>query len=106
MTEYWSRAALSLWATTTSTPTPACWVTPALCHAAPFRYVTLKAGTERAFTGKTVDGSSHDNKRKGVYVSAVGSLPLFSSDTKFDSGGWHVVGGTFCMLPTRAVLWG
>lgn len=53
------------------------------------KYVTLKAGTERAFTGKTVDGSSYDNKRKGVYVSAVGGLPLFSSDTKYDSGtGW------------------
>lgn len=38
-----------------------------------------QAGTERAFTGKTVDGSPHDNKRKGIYVSAVGGLPLFSS---------------------------
>jgi hypothetical protein len=46
------------------------------------RNVTLQAGTERAFTGKTVDGSPHDNKRKGTYVSAVGGLPLFSS------GGW------------------
>jgi methionine-R-sulfoxide reductase len=36
-----------------------------------------------------VDGSPHDNKRKGVYVSAVGGLPLFSSDAKYDSGtGW------------------
>ncbi len=53
------------------------------------RYVTLKAGTERAFTGKTVNGYSHDNKKKGVYVSAIGGLPLFTSDTKFDSGtGW------------------
>lgn len=50
------------------------------------RYVTLQAGTERAFTGKTVDGSPHDNKRKGVYVSAIGDLPLFTSETKFDSG--------------------
>ena len=34
-------------------------------------------------------GYSHDNKQKGVYVSAIGGLPLFSSDTKFDSGtGW------------------
>jgi peptide-methionine (R)-S-oxide reductase len=53
------------------------------------RYVTLQQGTERAFTGKTVDGAPHDNKRKGVYVSAVGGLPLFSSEDKFDSGtGW------------------
>lgn len=53
------------------------------------RHVALGAGTERAFTGKTVDGSPHDNKRKGLYVSAIGGLPLFKSETKFDSGtGW------------------
>lgn len=53
------------------------------------RNVALKAGTERAFTGKTVNGYGHDNKARGVYVSAVGGLPLFKSDTKFDSGtGW------------------
>lgn len=53
------------------------------------RQVTLGSGTERAFTGKTVNGYSHDNKKKGMYVSAIGGLPLFSSDTKFDSGtGW------------------
>lgn len=53
------------------------------------RYVTLKAGTERAFSGKTVNGYPHDNKQKGVYVSAIGGLPLFKSDTKFESGtGW------------------
>ena len=39
----------------------------------------LQAGTERAFTGKTVDGTPHDSKRKGTYVSAVGGLPLFRS---------------------------
>jgi methionine-R-sulfoxide reductase len=51
--------------------------------------VAFKAGTERAFTGKTIDGSSHDNKRKGIYVGSVGGLPLFSSDTKYNSGtGW------------------
>eukprot|EP00803_Ostreobium_quekettii_P000123 evm.model.scf_11.2 EVM.evm.TU.scf_11.2 scf_11:9538-12524(-) len=53
------------------------------------RNVLLNAGTERAFTGKTVNGYAHDNKQKGVYVSAIGGLPLFSTDTKFDSGtGW------------------
>ncbi|CAL5223823.1 g6398 [Coccomyxa viridis] len=53
------------------------------------RHIALESGTERAFTGKTVNGYSHDNKQKGVYVSAIGGLPLFSSDTKFDSGtGW------------------
>lgn len=46
--------------------------------------VTQRAGTERAFTGKT-----WDEKRPGVYVSAVGGLPLFRSEDKFDSGtGW------------------
>lgn len=50
------------------------------------RDVALASGTERAFTGKTVDGTPHDSKAKGLYVSAVGGLPLFSSDTKFDSG--------------------
>ena len=48
-----------------------------------------KAGTERAFTGKTVNGYGHDNKEDGVYVSAVSGLPLFDSKAKFDSGtGW------------------
>lgn len=53
------------------------------------RDVALHHGTERAFSGKTINGYSHDNKERGVYVSAVGGLPLFSSDTKFESGsGW------------------
>jgi len=53
------------------------------------KYVTLKAGTERAFSGSTVNGYKHDNKQKGTYVSAIGGLPLFSSDHKFESGtGW------------------
>lgn len=53
------------------------------------RQVTLEEGTERAFTGRTVNGYPQDNKQKGLYVSAIGGLPLFSSDTKFDSGtGW------------------
>merc|ERR1719313_2683833 len=51
--------------------------------------VTMNAGTERAFTGKTVNGYAHDNKEDGVYVSAVGGLPLFDSKAKFNSGtGW------------------
>ena len=53
------------------------------------RNIALNNGTEPAFTGSTVNGYSHDNKAAGLYVSAVGGLPLFSSDTKFDSGtGW------------------
>lgn len=39
---------------------------------------------EGAFTGAT-----WNEKRKGTYVSAVSGVPLFRSDTKFDSGtGW------------------
>jgi len=53
------------------------------------RKVTMSAGTERSFTGETVNGYAHDNKKDGVYVSAVGGLPLFDSSAKFDSGtGW------------------
>lgn len=33
--------------------------------------------------------AQHNKKKKGVYVSAIGGLPLFSSEHKFDSGtGW------------------
>merc|ERR1711976_123401 len=51
--------------------------------------VVLSAGTEPAFTGATINGYPHDNKQRGTYVSALGGLPLFSSEAKFDSGtGW------------------
>mmetsp|Transcript_34595 Transcript_34595/g.87507 ORF Transcript_34595/g.87507 Transcript_34595/m.87507 type:complete len:214 (-) Transcript_34595:289-930(-) len=53
------------------------------------QYVCMEHGTERAFTGATVNGYPHDNKQRGTYVCAVGDLPLFHSDTKFNSGtGW------------------
>lgn len=46
--------------------------------------VARKAGTERAFTGRY-----WDNKKKGVYNCVCCGLPLFSSETKFESGtGW------------------
>ena len=47
-------------------------------------YVTRKAGTEPAFTGKY-----WNSKDKGVYVCACCGEPLFDSETKFESGtGW------------------
>jgi peptide-methionine (R)-S-oxide reductase len=47
-------------------------------------YVTRQHGTERAFTGRF-----HDSKDTGTYVCVCCGNPLFSSETKFDSGtGW------------------
>jgi peptide-methionine (R)-S-oxide reductase len=47
-------------------------------------YVTRQHGTERAFTGP-----NWDNKEHGVYSCVGCGLPLFSSETKYESGtGW------------------
>lgn len=47
-------------------------------------YVTRQAGTEPAFTGEYWNEKAH-----GTYVCACCGEPLFSSDTKYDSGtGW------------------
>lgn len=46
--------------------------------------ITRKSGTERAFTGP-----NWDSKTKGLYRCVCCNAPLFSADTKFDSGtGW------------------
>lgn len=47
-------------------------------------YVLRQEGTERAFTSPL-----NDEKRKGVFHCAGCDLPLFDSETKYDSGtGW------------------
>lgn len=46
--------------------------------------IARKKGTERAFTGRY-----HDNKRDGIYHCVCCHEPLFSSETKYESGsGW------------------
>jgi peptide-methionine (R)-S-oxide reductase len=48
------------------------------------QHVTQEKGTERAFTGEYVD-----HKADGTYACVVCDAPLFSSETKYDSGsGW------------------
>ena len=47
-------------------------------------YILREKGTERAFHNQY-----YDNEKKGIYECAGCSLPLFSSDAKYDSGtGW------------------
>ena len=43
--------------------------------------ITRKKGTERAFTG-----AYHDNKAPGTYRCVCCGTPLFSAETKYESG--------------------
>jgi len=53
------------------------------------RAISLSAATERSFTGKTINGYSHDTKKKGTWSGAISGAPLFESTTKYESGsGW------------------
>ncbi|NCC40434.1 MAG: peptide-methionine (S)-S-oxide reductase [Gammaproteobacteria bacterium] len=48
------------------------------------RRIAFEQGTERAFTG-----SHLDEKRSGTFIDPITGMPLFRSETKFDSGsGW------------------
>lgn len=47
-------------------------------------HILVEKGTERPFTGELLD-----NKKSGIYVTAGCEIPVFSSETKFDSKtGW------------------
>jgi peptide-methionine (R)-S-oxide reductase len=47
-------------------------------------HITRMKGTERPFSGEY-----NDNKEEGIYRCVACEAPLFSSDTKYDSGsGW------------------
>ena len=54
-------------------------------HLTPEQYrITREAGTEPAFSGEY-----HDTKTEGTYECVCCGHPLFSSDSKYDSGsGW------------------
>ena len=51
--------------------------------------ILLRGETERSYTGKFSTGERYNLKEDGVYVCAIGGLPLFLSKHKFVSGtGW------------------
>lgn len=53
------------------------------------RTILLDGSTENSYTGRYLDGQRYNLKDEGVYVCAIGGLPLFRSEHKFVSGtGW------------------
>ncbi|MFI8377461.1 bifunctional methionine sulfoxide reductase B/A protein [Leeuwenhoekiella sp. NPDC079379] len=60
--------------------------------------IMVKKGTEAPFKN-----AFFDNHAEGIYVSAATGQPLFSSDTKFDSGsGWPAF---YAPIDEDAVIW-
>ena len=61
-------------------------------------YIMVEKGTEPAFKN-----AFYDNHKEGTYVSAATGEPMFSSETKFDSGtGWPSFTKT---INDDAVIW-
>jgi peptide-methionine (R)-S-oxide reductase len=53
------------------------------------RAILLDGLTEKSYTGRYLDGQRYNLKDEGIYVCALGGLPLFRSEHKFVSGtGW------------------
>jgi peptide-methionine (R)-S-oxide reductase len=53
------------------------------------RAILLGGLTEKSYTGRYLDGQRYNLKDEGIYVCALGGLPLFRSEHKFVSGtGW------------------
>lgn len=51
--------------------------------------ILLNKDTEKSYSGRFVSGERYNTKEEGVYVCAIGGLPLFRSSHKFVSGtGW------------------
>ena len=51
--------------------------------------ILLNRMTERSYSGRFISGERYNIKEEGVYVCALGGLPLFFSEHKFVSGtGW------------------
>lgn len=53
------------------------------------RSILLDGSTEKSYTGRYLHGQRYNLKDEGIYVCALGGLPLFRSEHKFVSGtGW------------------